>query len=49
MLKQLVYRLRRKIEADPASPVYLETVANVGYAFGGAVVETSDFFEKPDV
>ena len=33
MLKQLVYRLRRKIEADPTHPVYLETVANVGYAF----------------
>jgi DNA-binding response OmpR family regulator len=49
MLKQLVYRLRRKIEADPAAPVYLETVANIGYAFGGAVLETSDFFEKPDV
>jgi DNA-binding response OmpR family regulator len=36
MLKQLVYRLRRKIEADPASPVYLETVANAGYAFAPA-------------
>jgi DNA-binding response OmpR family regulator len=33
MLKQLVYRLRRKIEADPSNPSYLETVANVGYAF----------------
>jgi DNA-binding response OmpR family regulator len=33
MLKQLVYRLRRKIEADPAAPAYLQTVANVGYAF----------------
>ncbi|GAB4541930.1 MAG: response regulator transcription factor [Anaerolineae bacterium] len=33
MLKQLVYRLRRKIEIDPSHPVYLETVANVGYLF----------------
>lgn len=32
-LKQLVYRLRRKIETDPAHPVYLETVAGVGYSF----------------
>jgi DNA-binding response OmpR family regulator len=31
MLKQLVYRLRRKIEPDPTNPIYLETVANVGY------------------
>jgi DNA-binding response OmpR family regulator len=33
MLKQLVYRLRRKIEVDPSHPVYLETVPNVGYVF----------------
>jgi len=31
MLKQLVYRLRRKIEPDPSQPIYLETVAGVGY------------------
>jgi DNA-binding response OmpR family regulator len=49
MLKQLVYRLRRKIEADPATPVYLETIANVGYAFGAALLTTSDFFEKSNV
>lgn len=30
-LKNLVYRLRRKIEADPAHPHYLHTVAGVGY------------------
>ncbi|HVO71874.1 MAG TPA: response regulator transcription factor [Aggregatilineaceae bacterium] len=32
MLKQLVHRLRVKIEPDPSSPVYLETVPGVGYA-----------------
>lgn len=30
-LKNLVYRLRRKIEADPAHPHYIHTVAGVGY------------------
>jgi DNA-binding response OmpR family regulator len=34
-LKTLVYRLRRKIEADPAHPQYLHTVAGVGYRFAG--------------
>ena len=32
-LKNLVYRVRRKIEADPANPQYLHTVAGVGYRF----------------
>jgi len=32
MLKQLVYRLRLKIEADASSPVYVETVPGIGYA-----------------
>ncbi len=32
LLKQLVRRLRRKIEADPANPTYIETVGSVGYA-----------------
>lgn len=31
MLKQLVYRLRGKIEPDPAEPRYIETVPGVGY------------------
>jgi DNA-binding response OmpR family regulator len=32
MLKQLVKRLRSKIEPDPSKPTYLETVPGVGYA-----------------
>ena len=32
LLKQLVHRLRRKIEEDPSSPRYLVTVSGVGYA-----------------
>ena len=32
LLKQLVHRLRQKIEADAAEPHYLVTVSGVGYA-----------------
>ena len=31
MLKNVVYRLRRKIEADPANPLMIQTVSGVGY------------------
>jgi DNA-binding response OmpR family regulator len=31
MLRQLVRRLRGKIELDPSQPVYIETVAGLGY------------------
>ena len=31
MLKQLVHRLRQKLEQDPADPQYLQTVAGSGY------------------
>ena len=32
MLKQLMYRLRAKIEHDASAPVYVETVPGIGYA-----------------
>jgi DNA-binding response OmpR family regulator len=32
LLKQLVHRLRRKIEDDPSAPRYLVTVSGLGYA-----------------
>jgi DNA-binding response OmpR family regulator len=31
LLKQLVHRLRQKIEADPAAPCYLQTESGAGY------------------
>ena len=31
MLKNVVYRLRRKIEANPANPLIIQTVTGVGY------------------
>jgi DNA-binding response OmpR family regulator len=31
MLKNVVYRLRRKIEADPTSPLIIQTVPGLGY------------------
>jgi two-component system KDP operon response regulator KdpE len=34
MLKNVVYRLRRKIEADPASPKIIQTVTGTGYRLG---------------
>ena len=33
LLKNVIYRLRRKIEADPSHPRYLQTLAGEGYTF----------------
>ena len=35
MLKNVVYRLRKKIEADPANPRIIQTVASGGYKLVG--------------
>lgn len=35
MLKNVVYRLRRKIETDPASPLIIQTITGVGYKLAG--------------
>lgn len=32
-LKNVVYRVRKKIEADPHAPQYLRTIAGIGYEF----------------
>ncbi len=37
LLKQLIRRLRRKIEPDPANPRYIETIPNIGYSFTDTV------------
>ena len=34
LLKGLVRRLRQKLEADPAQPMWVQTVAGIGYTFG---------------
>ncbi len=34
ILRATVYRLRQKIEPDPASPLYIQTEPGVGYIFG---------------
>jgi DNA-binding response OmpR family regulator len=39
LLKQLVHRLRQKIENDPAAPKLLCTVPNAGYALDADGIE----------
>lgn len=36
MVRQLVHRLRQKIEPDPADPIYIETISGLGYGFAKA-------------
>jgi DNA-binding response OmpR family regulator len=33
LLKNVIYRLRRKVEPDPAQPMHIVTVPGVGYSF----------------
>ncbi len=42
LLKQVVHRLRQKIEQDPADPRYLITVAGVGYVLRSPVARSDD-------
>ncbi|NJN93873.1 MAG: response regulator transcription factor [Anaerolineales bacterium] len=46
MLRQLVRRLRSKIEPDPTRPVYIETVAGLGY---GLIVPTESGSGKSSI
>lgn len=39
LLKNLVYRLRRKIEPDPSIPCYILSMAGEGYVFRSTLVE----------
>lgn len=47
LLKQLVHRLRQKIEADAANPALLKTVPNAGYAIDSDAVGPSSDQERP--
>jgi DNA-binding response OmpR family regulator len=41
VLKNVIYRLRRKIEANQANPVIIHTVAGIGYKFDPAETPTA--------
>ena len=38
MLKNVVYRLRRKIESDPSDPQFVQTVVGAGYRLASGMV-----------
>jgi DNA-binding response OmpR family regulator len=39
MLRQLVRRLRSKIEPDPTQPTYIETVSGLGYGIRSPLID----------
>ncbi|NJL28729.1 MAG: winged helix-turn-helix domain-containing protein, partial [Thermoanaerobaculia bacterium] len=41
LLKQLVHRLRQKLETDPTQPRWLVTEPGIGYRLGGGEAERS--------
>jgi DNA-binding response OmpR family regulator len=48
MVRQLVYRLRLKIEADPSQPTHLHTVAGIGYELRAGPPALNDIGEYID-
>ena len=42
LLKQLVHRLRQKVEADPAEPTLIRTMPNAGYMLDPGAVARDD-------
>lgn len=42
-------RLRRKLEADPSRPRYLQTIRGIGYAFRRRVETAADGAARPEV
>jgi DNA-binding response OmpR family regulator len=48
LLKQLVHRLRQKIETDPAAPRLLRTVPNAGYALEAEGISATTLPPSPE-
>ena len=48
VLAVYIHRLRKKLEPDPADPIYIETVKTIGYRFNGRPVRASlNVLEQP--